>query len=173
MDPRSGCINAQDQVKDSTFSQKGHSWVKDIFKLLLFTAHSCMYLYVMLCDLPDTHFLIKLVKFWSWSCRLWANTGTCRFTPNPILFFLCRGLRRFVTRHTVIYVEGGVTSWVLVARRLDLSGVNLDPTSRQAHISCGKTFYCTPPPNAPKRPSTTPKLWSITCTCLRRMLPGS
>ena len=25
-----------------------------------------------------------------------------------------------------------------------------------------KTFSCTPPPNAPKQPSTTPKLWSIT-----------
>ena len=63
VDPRSGRVNAQDQVKDSTFSQKGRSWVKDIFKLLLFTAHSCMYSYVMLCDLPDRHFLIKLVKF--------------------------------------------------------------------------------------------------------------
>ena len=26
MDPRSGCINAQDQVKDSTFSQKGKTF---------------------------------------------------------------------------------------------------------------------------------------------------
>ena len=64
VDPRSGCVNARDQVKDSTLFSKGAFVSQRHFQAVI--VH-CSFLYVLLCDaicdLADRHFLIKLVKF--------------------------------------------------------------------------------------------------------------